>query len=75
MKIIFFLFLFAVSLLPQKFNSRIQDETSSAKFIFTGQSLNENEISVNKEFFEISPAKKNVALAILYSAMLPGMGE
>jgi len=75
MKNIFFLFLFAVALFPQKFNSQIQNKVGSAKFVITNQIIPENEVRINKEFFESVPAKKNIALAILYSAMLPGMGE
>ena len=75
MKNIFFLLLFTVVLLPQQFNSKIKTNTGATNFEFTNQVLTGNEVSPNKEFFENVPAKKNIALAILYSAILPGMGE
>ncbi|MCK9210251.1 MAG: hypothetical protein M0P61_05360 [Ignavibacteriaceae bacterium] len=75
MKNILFLFLFTVALFPQKFNSQIQNNFGSAKFIIADQVISKDEVKINKELFETTPAKKNVALAILYSALLPGMGE
>ena len=70
MKNIFFLFLFTVPLLPQKAGDGV-----SFNFTHQFEVGKRDEVKVNKIFFETTPAKKNVALAILYSAILPGMGE
>lgn len=73
MKKFVLLFLVAVSFLSQTINSQIKNQPSLSKFTFTDQNVNET--GIHKEFLETNPAKKNIALAILYSALLPGMGE
>jgi len=73
MKKFVLLFLVAVSFLSQTINSQIKNQLSLSKFTFTDQNVNET--GIHKEFLETNPAKKNIALAILYSALLPGMGE
>lgn len=73
MKKFVFLFLVSVSFLSLSINSQIKNPPQFSKFNFTDQSASES--GIHKEFLEISPAKKNTALAILYSALLPGMGE
>ena len=67
--------MFTVALFPQKFNSQIQSSVGSTNFDFTSQNFSGSDVNINKVMLETSPAKKNIALAILYSAILPGMGE
>ena len=73
MKKFVFLFLLSVSFLSPSINSQIKNQLQLSKFNFTDQSASES--GIHKEFLETSPAKKNITLAILYSALLPGMGE
>lgn len=73
MKKFVLLFLVAVSFLSQTINSQIKNQLSLSKFTFTDQNVNET--GIHKEFLEATQTKKNIALAILYSALLPGMGE
>ncbi|MFA6977812.1 MAG: hypothetical protein WC209_00700 [Ignavibacteriaceae bacterium] len=73
MKKFFFLILVAVSIMSRTTVSQIKDQTGSYNFSFTDQL--KSETTIHQEFFVTSPAKKNIAVAILYSALLPGMGE
>ncbi|NCQ17194.1 MAG: hypothetical protein COZ80_04765 [Ignavibacteria bacterium CG_4_8_14_3_um_filter_37_9] len=73
MKKFVFLFLVAVSFLSQTINGQIKNQLTLSKFNFTDQNMNET--GIHKEFLEATQPKKNIALAILYSALLPGMGE
>jgi len=74
MKNIFSLFL--IILLLQIDISFGQSKNSSSFQFVSGYGIQvDNPPKINKEFFETTPAKKNVGLAILYSVLLPGMGE
>lgn len=73
MKKFVILFLVTVSFLSQSVNCQVKSPAQLSKFTFIDHSISEN--GINKEFLETTPAKKNIAIAILYSALLPGMGE
>ncbi len=73
MKKFVFLILAVVSILSVPSISQIKEQTSSYNFCFIDKA--NSEISIHQEFIVYTPAKKNIALAILYSALLPGMGE
>lgn len=73
MKKYVFLFLVSVSILSQTVNSQIKDQTVFNNFTFADQA--KGETTIHREFLVNTLVKKNIALAILYSALLPGMGE
>jgi len=55
--------------------SQIRNSSGNIENISSNLISSKEAIEIYKETTDYSPAKKNIALAILYSALLPGMGE
>lgn len=71
MKKIFFFFLISSAILSQQ---NLKEDLLLLKYNFSKNFYYQNE-KLEKIYDEVSKEKKNTALAILYSMLIPGMGE